>query len=221
MGSRPVTWLDIDLGETHDEDPALYALADLVNLACGGHAGDDASIARSVALAQAAGARIGAHPSYPDRAGFGRNPCTLRGAALQAAIAAQLDRLHAQSPIAHLKPHGALYHDADADPSVQSALFAATEACCGRVPILGPPGLVRAARARGWTGWTEGFADRGTRPDGSLLPRDRPGAVLTDPEAVSARARALRGTVDAICVHGDTPGAVHLAAAVRAALGAR
>jgi UPF0271 protein len=215
-----VTWLDIDLGETDDEDPALYGLADLANLACGGHAGTADSMARSVRLASEGGARIGAHPSYPDRAGFGRRSLGLRGAALREALVVQLAALREWTAIGHVKPHGALYHDTS-DPAVADALLAAIDQVLGPVPVLGPPALVAAARSRGWTAWTEGFADRATLADGRLVPRDQPGAVLTSPAAVAARAALLAGTVDALCVHGDTPGAVGLATAVRAVLGPR
>jgi UPF0271 protein len=124
-----------------------------------------------------------------------------------------------------MKPHGALYHAANADRAIADAVVrGACDALGARFTVLGPPsGMLRtAAEASGLAFAREGFADRATRADGSLVPRTEPGAVLHDPDAVRARARALArdGSVDTICVHGDSPGAVALARIVRAELDA-
>jgi 5-oxoprolinase (ATP-hydrolysing) subunit A len=213
-----VTLLNLDLGELPDEPDALYAAADLVNLACGGHAGDADTV--RTAVRRAKGKQLGAHPSFPDRAGFGRTRMTLSPEALRAALEAQcalVERIAAEegATVGHVKPHGALYHAA-ADPEIAAVILD----CARDWVIVGPAPLLAAARARGFRTMTEGFADRGVRPDGSLVPRGEPGALVTDPAAAAARARALRGVVDTVCIHGDTPGAVQIALAVRRALDA-
>jgi 5-oxoprolinase (ATP-hydrolysing) subunit A len=219
--------LNIDLGELPDEPEALFASAHLANIACGGHAGDEASMRRAVALCRVHGARAGAHPSYPDREGFGRRAMALPAAELQRSVAEQCGRLLAiarslGAPVVSVKPHGALYH-ATRDRVVADAVVdGAIEALGGGVTVVGPPaGELEAAAARAGLGYArEGFADRATRPDGTLVPRDQPGAVLTDVAVCVevALALAARGDVDTICVHGDTPRAASIARAVRAAL---
>jgi UPF0271 protein len=220
--------LDIDLGELPDEPEELYACAHLANVACGGHAGDDASMRRAVALCVAHGTRVGAHPSYPDRAGFGRRPMQMEPADLKASVAEQCARLlrvarEAGVALAHVKAHGALYHAARQDAGVAAALMAgAIDALGTGITVVGPPAgeLVAAAARAGVRYAREGFADRATRPDGTLVPRGEPGAVLTDPGEAARRALdlAAAGGLDAICCHGDTPGAVSIARAVRDAL---
>jgi UPF0271 protein len=218
--------LNIDLGELPGEPEGLYACAQIANVACGGHAGDDASMQRAVALCARHGARLGAHPSYPDREGFGRRPMAMPGAELEASVAAQCARLAAIAGAtgpAYVKAHGALYHAARADESTALALVRGARSALGdRVAFLGPAtGALRAiVRAAGLGYLREGFADRATRPDGTLVPRDEPGALLADPRAAAAQALALAATaaVETICVHGDTPGAEAIARAVRAAL---
>jgi len=223
--------LDIDLGELPDEPEALYACAHLANVACGGHAGDEASMRRAVAACIAHGTRVGAHPSYPDRAGFGRQPMQMAPPELRASIAEQCARLRdvareAGVTLAYVKAHGALYHAARADADVASALVdGAIDALGTGITIVGPPaGEVLAVAARAGVRYArEGFADRATRPDGTLVPRGEPGALVTDPAAAAGRALELAaaGGFDAICCHGDTPGAVAIARAVRDALDAR
>jgi UPF0271 protein len=223
--------LNIDLGELPDEPEELFASAHLANVACGGHAGDDASMRHAVALCRAHGTRVGAHPSYPDRAGFGRRAMAMSAAELRESVAEQCARLVAIArslgePVVSVKPHGALYH-ATSDVAVADAVVAgALEALAGAVVMfVGPPaGALAASVARAGCAYArEAFADRATRPDGTLVPRDQPGAVLTDVTVCVARARSLaaRRDVDTICVHGDTPGAASIARAVRAALDVR
>ncbi|HEX8789328.1 MAG TPA: 5-oxoprolinase subunit PxpA [Polyangiaceae bacterium] len=222
--------LDIDLGELPDEPEALYACAHLANVACGGHAGDDASMRRAVALCIANGTLVGAHPSYPDRAGFGRQAMQMAPADLRVSVAEQCARLRdvareAGVALGYVKAHGALYHAARADADVARALLGgAIDALGSAVTIVGPPAgeLLGAATRAGVRYAREGFADRATRPDGTLVPRGEPGALVTDPAAAARRAieLAAAGGFDAICCHGDTPGAVTIARAVREALDA-
>jgi UPF0271 protein len=223
--------LDIDLGELSDEPEALYACAHLANIACGGHAGDEASMRRAVALCIAHGTRVGAHPSYPDRAGFGRQPMEMAAGDLRTSVAEQCARLRdvareAGVTLAYVKAHGALYHAARADAGIASALLeGAIDALGAGITIVGPPAgeLLALATRAGVHYAREGFADRGARPDGTLVPRGEPGALVTDPAAAARRAveLAAAGGVEAICCHGDTPGAVAIARAVRDALDAR
>jgi len=218
--------LELDAGEREDEPEDLWALFDVLNVACGGHAGDDASMARIAAFcATRARPRIGAHPSYPDREHFGRRTIELSEDSLVASIAAQCAALARIAGDVHwVKPHGALYHDAAARPELARAVVRGAIAALGpRFAVIGPPAgaLLDAAAAAGLAYLREGFADRATRADGSLVPRGEPGALVTDPARAAEQARALAasGRVDAICVHGDTPGALAIARAVREALG--
>jgi UPF0271 protein len=219
--------LNADVGEGGDDAP-LYAVVSSVNVACGGHAGDAASMLQAVRLAQAHGVALGAHPSYPDRAGFGRRaPQGLARPQLLETWRAQVQDLAAVAlrnrvPLRHCKPHGALYHDLAQDPELAEAIAAAWHAECPGLPLVvlaGSP-AERHLRARGIPVAAEGFADRGYTPEGGLLPRSAPGGVLHEPRAAAAQAVALvrRGGLDTLCVHGDTPGALALARAVREAL---
>jgi UPF0271 protein len=211
--------LNLDGGEHDDEAEELYALADVVHIACGGHAGDAASIARVSAACRRAGTRIGAHPSYVDREGFGRRALDVEPAVLEQQLVAQLGAI---PEAASVKPHGALYHAAHAHAGVARAVVNAVGATLGQVPIVGLAGgeLERAARAAGHPYWREAFADRGVR-DGKLIPRGEPGALITDPAAAAERARALvaEGGADTLCCHADTPSSLAIVRAVRAALG--
>jgi 5-oxoprolinase (ATP-hydrolysing) subunit A len=224
--ARPIL-LNIDLGELPDEPEALYACAAIANVACGGHAGDDASMRRAVAACRAHGVRVGAHPSYPDREGFGRRRFAMRPSALRQTVVEQCARLRAVAeaegmPVAYVKAHGALYHAAGDDPDVAEALVEGAREALGTVVVIGAAqGALVAASARAGHGYArEAFADRGIADDGSLIPRGQPGALVVDPTLAAARARSLaaRSDVDTVCVHGDTPGAVDIARAVRRAL---
>lgn len=220
--------LNVDLGELPSEPAELYRLATVVNVACGGHAGDEASMRAAVRAARAAGARVAAHPSYRDRAGFGRTrhaapPGEVRGTVEeQCAALAAIARAEGVA-CAMVKPHGALYHDADADPEMAAAVIEAARAALGdAIAIVGPAAgaLARGAAAAGLGYVREGFADRGHDAAGRLLPRGTPGALIEDPVSAAAQAVALaaRGDCETICLHGDTPGAVAIARAVRRAL---
>jgi UPF0271 protein len=235
--------LNADLGETVDgvptaDDEAMFAVISSANIACGGHAGDAASMREAVARAARFGVAVGAHPSYPDRADFGRTAMAMDPVELGAAVAAQLDALVAAgADIRYVKPHGALYHAAILDRAQADAVVAAVAALAGRLgrplPVLGLRGEIEeAAASEGLPFVLEAFLDRGYLPDGSLVPRTQPGALLDDPDLVAARAVRLArdGVVEAVdgtlvradaaslCVHGDSPSAVAVARAVRAAL---
>jgi UPF0271 protein len=221
--------LNVDLGELPDEPDELYALATVVNIACGGHAGDQASMLRAVDLAAHLGARCMAHPSYPDRARFGRVSMAIELGELSRTLRAQCGSLAAiargrGAALAGLKPHGALYHDAARDPALAQVVAGAASELGGgaAMTLVGPPeGALRdAAAAAGLSYAREGFADRGYRPDGALIARGDAAALLVDPAACAAQALALAqsGRFDTLCVHGDTPGALENARAVRRAL---
>jgi UPF0271 protein len=235
--------LNADLGETVDgmptaDDEAMFAVISSASIACGGHAGDAVSMRDAVARAERFGVAVGAHPSYPDRENFGRIAVAIDPADLAAAVAEQLEALRLSgADLRYVKPHGALYHAVIRDRAQADAVarvVADVSAVVGRpLPVLGLPGEITAAAASvGLPFVHEAFLDRGYLPDGSLVPRSRPGALLDDPEQVAARAVRLarEGVVEAIdgslvtadaaslCVHGDSPAAVEMARAVRAAL---
>lgn len=209
--------LNADLGESRErwesgEDEALLDVVTSANVCTGAYAGDDELIVATCAAAVERGVAIGAQVGYPDREGFGRRAMDVARAALADELRRQIAHLAALAAsvggtITYVKPHGALYHRVVADAEQRAAL----ENAAGVLPILGLAG----------TGFSraEGFADRGYLPDGGLIPRDQPGALITDGgEAGSQAVRLLAAGVDSICVHSDTPGALAVARAVRAAL---
>lgn len=223
--------LNLDAGEDPAEPETLWATADILCVACGGHAGDTASMTRVVRFcASGQRPRLGAHPSYPDRDGFGRRSMAdaMTPIALAQALSSQLTELREIATshdlvVGWVKPHGALYHDAARDPALAALVVDAAITALGTtIQIIGPPtGALREASARRAVSYLrEGFADRATRPDGSLVPRTEPGALITDPATCAARARELAtsGDVDTICVHADTPRSLAIAAAVRSTL---
>lgn len=225
-GASPL--LDLDAGE-HDDEPAeLYALADLVHVACGGHAGDAASMERVVRACLASGTRVGSHPSYADRERFGRVTLDAPVDEVAREVFAQCRRLLAAADglgasLVSMKLHGALYHDANGSPELARACVDAAARAMGRPAIVGPAhgALAAAAVAAGLPFLVEAFADRAVRADGTLVPRGEPGAVTTDPVVAAARARDLAADerVELVCVHADTEGALAVARAVREALG--
>ncbi len=237
--------LNADLGETVDgvptaDDEAMFAVISSASVATGGHAGDASSMRLAVERAARHGVAIGAHPSYPDRAGFGRAAMDLAPAELTAVVWAQLEALRvAGADIRYVKPHGALYHAAGAHPEQARALVRAvvdlSDSLGRAVPVLAlGDALAEASEAAGVPFVREAFLDRGYTPDGALVPRGMPGDLLHDPDAVAERAVRLarEGVVEAIdgtlvvaqavslCLHGDTPESVAMARAVRAALDA-
>jgi UPF0271 protein len=227
MTLDPNVELNVDLGEHEDEPDELYSLAHRVNVACGGHAGDDASMRRALRLARAHDCRVGAHPSYPDREGFGRRSLEISVTELSSSIHTQCMNLARLADelgvrVLHVKLHGALYHDAHRAPGLALRLADAATKALGEVALVGPPdgGWHAAARQLGIPYFVEGFADRRYRADGTLVPRTEPGALITAPEEAAAQVRRLvdLARYDTLCVHADTPGAVEVARAVRKAI---
>jgi 5-oxoprolinase (ATP-hydrolysing) subunit A len=219
--------LNADLGEGCGDDEALLGIVTSANIASGGHAGDRATMEATVRAAIAHGVAIGAHPSYPDRAGFGRmqmertpeeifDDVLEQTRALANVADAQGARLH------HVKAHGALYNVAARDRAVADAISRAVRAFDPQVAVVGLAGGAQllSARSHGLRAIAEVFADRGYRPDGSLIPRGQPGALIEDVEAAVAQALALAhsGAGETICIHGDGPRPVAFAGAIRAAL---
>jgi 5-oxoprolinase (ATP-hydrolysing) subunit A len=218
--------LNADLGEGVTDDPGLLAVVTSANVACGYHAGDVATMTTVCEVAVRHGVVVGAQVSYADRENFGRVALDTAYDELRHHIADQVFTLtriarRAGLTVAYVKPHGALYNRVVEDEAQARAVLDGS----GDLPVLGLPGsvLLEMAAQVGRSVWREGFPDRGYTDGpwaGRLLPRDRPGAVLTDPEEVAARAVAMArsGEVDSVCVHGDSPGAVRTARAVRIAL---
>lgn len=227
MVERGLIFLNVDAGELESEPDELYALAHAVSIACGGHAGDERSMERVLRACMSAKTQAGAHPSYEDRAGFGRRDLDLSPETLLRSVHAQCARLRTVArdvgaEIAHVKPHGALYHAANRDPQIARAVIAGVQSSLGAPLVIGPEvgELRRAAEAAGLAFAREGFADRALRSDGSLVPRSEPGALITNPHEARAQAGRLArsGTLDTLCVHGDSAGAVDIARAVRSEL---
>ncbi len=235
--------LNADLGETVDgvptaDDEAMFAVVSSASVACGGHAGDAASMRDAVARAARLGVAVGAHPSYPDSTNFGRVAVTMAPDDLLRSVSTQLEALRsAGADIRYVKPHGALSHAVTTAPAQAAAVAAAVAGLSDRlgraVPILGLSGSIRgAATAAGLEFVPEAFLDRAYLPDGSLVPRTRSDALLRDPAEVAARAvRLVRegvvvavdgsmvaSTAASLCLHGDTLDAVAMAHAVREAL---
>jgi len=211
--------LNSDIGEGAGEDEAILACIDSANIACGVHAGSATISIATAWRCRKLGVEVGAHPGYDDRAGFGRVERSLGPDDIEALIAFQVAGLAAVAPIAYVKAHGALYHRCQRD--VQAADALARVAKAHRVGLVGQPGfeIVAAAERAGIHAYREGFADRLMLPDGSLAPRSQSGAVLNPTVAAQQAVNLARsGRYDTICVHGDTPGAGHVAAAVRQAL---
>jgi len=219
-------WIDLnaDLGEGFDDvDAALIEVVTSANVACGFHAGGEMTARAVCSAAAARGVAVGAHISYRDRAGFGRRELGVAPEVVAAEAAEQVGALAgwARSEgtfVSYVKPHGALYHRASVDAACADAIVAAAAADAGGLAVLALPGseLLARARAAGLAAVAEGFADRGYRPDGTLVPRGDAGAVLQAEEAVRQAVRLAReGAVGSLCVHGDTLGAAALAQRVR------
>lgn len=213
--------LNADLGEEVTDDEGLLAVVTSANVACGFHAGTVDTMRAVCAGAVRRGVTLGAQVSYADRERFGRVELDVPADLLREQVAEQVGVLSAiasaeGAEVTYLKPHGALYHRVARDEEQAAAVLDGS----GGLPVLGMPGsvLLSMARARG-RGWRlEGFPDRGYGPDGRLLPRHRPGALVTDPDRVASRGVELAASVHSVCVHGDSPGAVRTAVAVRGAL---
>ena len=234
--------LNADIGELEGDagrslDAHILSVVTSCNIACGGHAGDEESMRKTLRLAKRLGVKAGVHPSYPDRENFGRvsmavSPEELRGTLRQQVQMFMKIAEDEGMPIAHLKPHGALYNDSAKDEDL-AAVIAGVAAEHGISTIVGLPGSkVRdAATTHNLQFCAEGFADRAYEDDGSLRARTKNGAVLDNAneqarqalELVSGNVTAFSGEhisleVQTICLHGDTPGAFEAANAIRAAL---
>jgi UPF0271 protein len=221
--------LNCDMGELEDarHEAALMEYVTSANIACGGHAGDEASMERTARLAIVRGVRIGAHPGYPDRANFGRVEMPMPAAEIEQMVRRQIERLDAVvrrlgGRIVHVKPHGALYNVAVRNTEVARAIAGGVAAWDPRITLFGLAGspMLDVWRQMGMEVAAEAFADRRYEPDGTLRPRQFADALITDPrEAARQTLRFAReGQAQTICVHGDTPGAVDILKACREAL---
>jgi UPF0271 protein len=229
--------VNADVGEGYPFDEQLLMVVSSANVACGFHAGDEASMRWICGLAARHGVAVGAQVSYRDREGFGRRDVEIGHRELVADLTEQVEALqaaasHAETPVDYIKPHGALYNRAVHD-SAHAAPVVEVAGSFG-LPVLGLPGsvLLALAEAAGVTRWREFFADRAYDTSGRLVARSVDGAVLDDPVVVAARVRRIVrcGTVvtvdgselemaaDSICVHGDSADAAGLARTVREAL---
>lgn len=230
--------LNADLGEGGSADAELMTLVSSVNIACGFHGGDAPTMLTSVRNAVKNGVAIGAHPSFPDRENFGRTAMDLPPETVYAQVLYQIGALEAivraeNGVLHHVKPHGMLYNQAAKDPALADAIARAVRDCNPALILVGLAGseLIRAGERLGLTTRQEVFADRGYQPDGSLVPRTRPGALITDEERAlaqtlemvrSGHVTAIDGTsaavkADTVCLHGDGEHALQFARRLRAA----
>jgi 5-oxoprolinase (ATP-hydrolysing) subunit A len=216
--------LNCDLGEGAGTDAELLPLITSANVSCGVHAGSPADIAATLRDAARLGVTVGAHPSHRDRDHFGRREYVIPSRDVLEETHNQIvwlktlaDRFGVQ--LRYVKPHGALYNQAFRDDVFADAVVSAC--VLSNLPVVGLPGSRLQERATGRVPFVaEGFADRGYRADGSLVPRNEPGAFLKDPATAAEQVRRLIGQygVRTICVHGDNPEAVAFVKAVRAEL---
>ena len=217
--------LNADLGEEVTDDAALLAVVTSANVACGYHAGTPDIMRAVCEEAARLGVSIGAQVSYADRENFGRVELEVAAAVLREQVADQVGTLTEIAvscgvSVRYVKPHGALYHRVVHDQEQAAAVLAGS----GELPVLGLPGglLLALAERSGRPVLHEGFPDRAYLADGGLVPRTEPGAVLTDAATIAARAVELASQetpeLHSLCVHGDTPGAVAHAHAVRRSL---
>jgi UPF0271 protein len=224
--------LNADLGESYGrwtlgDDEAMLDLITSANVACGFHAGDPATLHRTCALAAERGVVVGAQVGYPDLAGFGRRFLDISAADLTAGVLYQIGALDGLARsvgtrVRYVKPHGALYNTAVAHEQQAAAVVAAVRAYDPALPLLGLPGsaLLRIAAEQGLRPVTEYFIDRNYTPEGRLVDRRRPDALIFDPAEAARRAvqAADEGRAESMCTHGDSPGAVEMARTVRTAL---
>lgn len=224
--------LNCDMGESFGayklgSDEAIFEWITSANIACGMHAGDPLVMEETLRLAAASGAAVGAHPGYPDLQGFGRRVMDLTPQAVEAYTLYQIGALagfarSAGVELVHVKPHGALYNQAAKDPGLADAIARAVKRFSSGLILVGLAGsqLIESGLSAGLRVAREGFPDRAYRPDGSLMPRREPGAVLqTEVEVCRQALRLVQdGRVDTLCIHGDGSHAVAFARAVRQAL---
>jgi 5-oxoprolinase (ATP-hydrolysing) subunit A len=231
--------LNADLGEGAGHDDELLGLVSSANIACGFHAGNAAMMRDSIVSAKARGVAVGVHPGFPDREHFGRRELPLSSDEIFTLVVYQVGAFGALAQSLgvkpqHVKPHGALYNMAARDEEIADAIVGAMRAVDTKLILFAPGGsaLSRVAEANDVAVASEVFADRNYMPDGSLVARERPDALLHDPVEAANRVfgmlrdhkvRAVGGSeisveADTICVHGDTPGAVEFARELRLAL---
>jgi UPF0271 protein len=236
-----MSWLDLnaDLGEGVGNDAAMLEIVSSANIACGGHAGNQETMLAALRAAKAHGVTVGAHPGFADPEHFGRRRLVLPPAELDASIRAQVRGLvelaEAEGvPVRYVKLHGALANMAAEDPAIAAVSFAACEGLVQEMGLLAidNSAQVDVGEMMGFRVLREAYADRAYRPDGLLVSRSEPGAVLHDADEIAARAVRLAKTGEivaidgsiiqteakSLCIHGDTPDAVGIAWAVRAAL---
>ena len=244
MPAQRMIDMNADVGESFGayrigSDAALLKIISSANVACGFHAGDPAIMAQTCEAAAAQGVAVGAHPGYPDLQGFGRRAMTLSAGEIEAVVAYQVGALQAIAAragtrVAHVKAHGALYNAAERDRDVADAIARSVRSVDESLILVAAAGsaMAEAADRHGLRFAGEGFPDRTYDDDGHLLSRALPGSVILDPvlAAENARRMAIEGTVETIggrkikagirtlCVHGDVPGAVSIASAIRAML---
>jgi UPF0271 protein len=236
--------LNADVGEgcgsgPDGSDAALIALVSSANIACGGHAGDARSMRRCLADCLAHGVSAGAHPSYPDRQGFGRRALDIPPGQLHEALRQQILSLAEIAGsmgvrLGHVKPHGALYNQAAVDEGTAELVVDAVISVDPGMRLVGLPGsrLLAVARARGLGTLAEGFADRRYTGDGRLVPRSHPRALIEDPAEATAQVVDLLGgrgvwsvdgtrvsvSIETVCIHGDGVHALDFARGLRRAL---
>jgi 5-oxoprolinase (ATP-hydrolysing) subunit A len=231
--------LNVDLGEGFPHDAELLAYATSVNVACGWHAGDPLTMRRVTSEAIRRGVAIGAHPSFPDRENFGRTAMVLPPEEVYAGVQYQVGAHAAvvaglSGRVTHVKPHGALYNQAEEDSDLARAIVHAIRDFDSELAVFGLAGgqLVRIAREEGLVAIDEGFADRAYTPAGKLVSRSEPNAVLDSDDkacrqainmACDGRVRACDGSwfevnPQTLCLHGDGAHAVEFARMIRAAL---
>lgn len=231
--------LNADLGEGAAADGALLGLITSANIACGAHAGDADTMRRTVEEAHRQGVQIGAHPSYPDREGFGRRPMALPPARVEAIVGEQTAALaeaarRTGDALRHVKAHGALYNMAVADADLARAIGRAVQRVDPSLIVVALAGtmMVEVLRSMDLRVAEEAFIDRGYTPQGTLVSRNEPGALVTGAAIAADRAvrlardgvvhaadgTAVRVRADTLCIHSDSPGAADLARQVRTAL---
>lgn len=237
--------VNTDTGESYGrwqlgDDARLLPYVSSANIACGMHAGDPVVMDKVVADCAARGVAIGAHPGFPDLQGFGRREIRMSPAEVESFVMYQVGalRVFAESRgvgLTHVKAHGSLYNMASVDDGLAMAVARGVMRANGKSLVLvGLAGsrLLWAGRQLGLSVAAEGFCDRAYQSDGNLVPRNVPGAVVTDPAAIAKRAVAMAKDgsiqaidsshlelhVDTLCIHGDTPGAADIAKAVNSAL---
>src|SRR5215471_3767817 len=241
----PMIDLNADLGESAERladgsDAELMRHITSANVACGGHAGDALTIEQTMELALQHHVAVGAHPSYPDRAGFGRVSLPMAVRELQDSIAEQINQLlviarRMKIPLVHVKPHGALYHSCNREAEIALSFARAVLSIDRRLIVLGQAGspCLNIYRQMELRTAAEAFADRAYEPDGSLRNRTLPGALLDSPDRAAAQAVAIttRGRVtamsgselpmsaDTLCIHSDTPDSTIIARTVKEQLG--